>query len=98
MGIIAWIILGLVAGMIAKQLVPGKDPGGLVITALIGIAGALLGGFVATQLFNVDGIQGFFNLATWVTAIAGAVVLLVAYHMVTGRHASRGSGRWAGRR
>jgi uncharacterized membrane protein YeaQ/YmgE (transglycosylase-associated protein family) len=64
MGIIAWIILGLVAGMVAKQLVPGKDSHGLVITALIGVGGALLGGFAATQLFNIDGIQGFFNLAT----------------------------------
>jgi uncharacterized membrane protein YeaQ/YmgE (transglycosylase-associated protein family) len=98
MGIIAWIVLGLAAGMIAKQLVPGKDPQGLVITALIGIAGALLGGFLATQLFNVDGIQGFFNLATWVTAIVGAVVLLLGYHMVTGRRSGRRSGRWAGRR
>jgi uncharacterized membrane protein YeaQ/YmgE (transglycosylase-associated protein family) len=59
MGIIAWIILGLVAGMVAKQLVPGKDSHELVITTLIGIGGALLGGFTATQLFNVDGIQGF---------------------------------------
>jgi uncharacterized membrane protein YeaQ/YmgE (transglycosylase-associated protein family) len=98
MGIIAWIILGLAAGMIAKKLVPGKDSHGLVITTLIGVGGALLGGFVATKLFNVDGIQGFFNLATWVTAIVGATVLLVAYHLVTGQNSGRRSGRFAGRR
>jgi uncharacterized membrane protein YeaQ/YmgE (transglycosylase-associated protein family) len=98
MGIIAWIILGLAAGMIAKKLVPGKDSHGLVITTLIGVGGALLGGFVATRLFNVDGIQGFFNLATWVTAIVGAAVLLLAYHLVTGQNSGRRSGRFAGRR
>jgi uncharacterized membrane protein YeaQ/YmgE (transglycosylase-associated protein family) len=98
MGIIAWIILGFAAGMVAKQLVPGKDSQGLVITTLIGIGGALLGGFVATEIFHIDGIQGFFNLATWVTAIAGAAVLLAAYHLVTGQRSGRRSGRFAGRR
>jgi uncharacterized membrane protein YeaQ/YmgE (transglycosylase-associated protein family) len=98
MGIIAWIILGLAAGMVAKKLVPGKDSHGLVVTALIGVGGALLGGFVATTVFDIDGVQGFFNLATWVTAIVGATVLLVAYHLVTGQHSGRRSGRFAGRR
>lgn len=110
MGIIAWIILGLVAGAIAKALVPGRDPQGLIVTTLIGVAGALLGGFLATQLFNVDGVQGFFNLSTWITAIAGSAVLLLAYHLITsrgggrgrgngnGRRSGRRSGNWAGRR
>ncbi|MCW2916602.1 MAG: hypothetical protein JWN52_4670 [Actinomycetia bacterium] len=103
MGVIAWIILGLVAGMVAKMLVPGRDPQGLVITTLIGIAGALLGGFLATKLFHVNGTQGFFDLSTWISAIAGAAVLLLAYHLVTGQSSSRRfggrrSGRWAGRR
>jgi len=102
MGIIAWIILGLVAGVIAKMLVPGRDPQGLIITTLIGIAGALLGGFVATKVFNVDGTQGFFNLSTWITAIAGSAVLLFAYHLISGqnngRRSGRRSGRWAGHR
>ncbi|WP_131739686.1 GlsB/YeaQ/YmgE family stress response membrane protein [Actinomadura roseirufa] len=111
MGIIAWIILGLVAGVIAKALVPGRDPQGLIITTLIGVAGALLGGFLATRLFNVDGVQGFFNLSTWITAIAGSALLLLAYHLITsrggrrrdgGRGDGRGpggrSGNWAGRR
>jgi uncharacterized membrane protein YeaQ/YmgE (transglycosylase-associated protein family) len=102
MSIIAWIILGLVAGVIAKMLVPGRDPQGLVITTLIGIAGAVLGGLFATRVFDVAGTQGFFNLSTWITAIAGAAVLLLAYHVVSGqnngRRSGRRSGRWAGRR
>jgi uncharacterized membrane protein YeaQ/YmgE (transglycosylase-associated protein family) len=98
MGIIAWIILGLVAGLVARMLVPGKDPQGLIITLVLGIAGALLGGFVATQVFHVSGIQGFFNLSTWICAIAGAAVLLLAYNLITGRRSGRRTGRWAGRR
>ena len=93
MGIIAWIILGLVAGLVARALVPGKDPQGLIITFVLGVAGALLGGFVATQLFHVSGIQGFFNLSTWVCAIVGAAVLLLAYNLFTGRRSGRGVGR-----
>jgi uncharacterized membrane protein YeaQ/YmgE (transglycosylase-associated protein family) len=103
MGIIAWIILGLVAGMVAKKLIPGRDAQGLIITTLIGIAGALLGGFVATNVFHVNGTQGFFNLSTWISAIAGAAVLLLGYHLVTGRNSrrrsgGRRSGRWASHR
>ncbi|MGN9837191.1 GlsB/YeaQ/YmgE family stress response membrane protein [Nonomuraea sp. H19] len=94
MGIIAWIILGLVAGLIARMLVPGKDSQGLIITLVLGIAGALLGGFVATEVFHVSGIQGFFHLSTWICAIAGAAVLLLAYNLINGRR----TGRWAGRR
>ncbi|NKZ02787.1 GlsB/YeaQ/YmgE family stress response membrane protein [Actinomadura latina] len=92
MGIIAWIILGLVAGVIAKALVPGRDPQGLIITTLIGVAGALLGGFLATRLFDVDGVQGFFDLSTWITAIAGSALLLLAYHLITSRRSGRGNG------
>lgn len=98
MSIIAWIILGLLAGIIAKQLVPGIDRQGILTTTLIGVGGALLGGFLATELFNVDGIQGFFNLSTWITAIAGAGVLLLGYHLFTGQTNGRRSGRRTGRR
>ncbi|MGW7007644.1 GlsB/YeaQ/YmgE family stress response membrane protein [Streptomyces sp. NPDC054933] len=98
MGIIAWIILGLASGMVAKMLVPGRDSHGLVITTMIGVGGALLGGFLATELFHVNGTQGFFNLSTWVTAIAGAAVLLFASHLVGGQNTGRRSGRRAGRR
>jgi uncharacterized membrane protein YeaQ/YmgE (transglycosylase-associated protein family) len=95
MGIIAWIILGLVAGWIAKLLVPGKDREGIIVTTLIGVAGALLGGFVASKLFDVDAVKGFFNVSTWITAIIGAAVLLLIFHLFTSRRSGR---RMAGRR
>ncbi|PZG45503.1 GlsB/YeaQ/YmgE family stress response membrane protein [Spongiactinospora gelatinilytica] len=94
MGIIAWIILGLVAGVVARMPVPGKDTQGLIITFGLGIAGALLGGFLATKVLHVSGSQGFFHLATWLCAIAGAAALLLGHNLITGRR----SGRWAGRR
>ena len=85
MGIIAFIILGLLAGAIAKALLPGDDPGGFIITAIIGVAGALLGGFVAAALFGADPLDEFFDISTWLTAIIGAIVLLLIYRMVVGR-------------
>jgi uncharacterized membrane protein YeaQ/YmgE (transglycosylase-associated protein family) len=101
-GIIAWIVLGLGAGLLANMFIPGRRSQGLVITCLIGIAGALLGGWLATKLFHVVTLHGFFNLSTWLTAIAGAAVLLLAYHLVTsrgsGRSRSRSSGRSRSRR
>lgn len=100
MSIIAWIVLGLGAGLIANMLIPGRRSQGLVITCVIGIAGALLGGWLATKLFHVVTRHGFFNISTWLTAIAGAAVLLLAYHLITNRssgRSSRRSGRWAHR-
>ncbi|MGW4650815.1 GlsB/YeaQ/YmgE family stress response membrane protein [Kitasatospora sp. NPDC004289] len=91
MGIIAWILIGLFAGLIAKALMPGKDPGGIVVTTLIGIAGGLLGGWLGKVLFGVDSIDGFFDLSTWIAAVAGSVILLIAYRLVTGnKHRSHG--------
>jgi uncharacterized membrane protein YeaQ/YmgE (transglycosylase-associated protein family) len=93
MSIIAWIVLGLAAGFIANMLIPGKRSQGLIFTCLIGIAGALGGGWVATKAFHLHTLNGFFNLSTWLTAIAGAAVLLFVYHLVeggrTGRYARR---------
>src|SRR5512132_771939 len=98
MSIIAWIVLGLAAGLIANMVIPGRRAQGLILTCLIGIAGALGGGWVATKLFRVHSLQGFFNLSTWLTAIAGAAVLLLAYHLVTSRAGrSRRSGWFAHR-
>jgi uncharacterized membrane protein YeaQ/YmgE (transglycosylase-associated protein family) len=94
MGIIAWIILGLVAGLLANVLVPGRRSEGLILTCIIGIVGALLGGWVATKLFHVHSLHGFFNLSTWITAIVGAAVLLLIFHLITGRSSrSSRSGR-----
>ncbi|MFJ9341913.1 GlsB/YeaQ/YmgE family stress response membrane protein [Streptomyces sp. NPDC101733] len=87
MGIIAWILLGLLAGAIAKALTPGRDPGGCLVTILIGVIGGLLGGWLGKVLFGVDSINGFFDLSTWIAAIAGSVVLLLLYRLVTGRRA-----------
>ena len=83
MGIIAWIVLGLIAGLIANMFIPGRRSQGLLLTCVIGIVGALAGGWVATKLFHIHSLQGFFNLSTWVTAVVGAAVLLLAYHLFT---------------
>jgi uncharacterized membrane protein YeaQ/YmgE (transglycosylase-associated protein family) len=87
-GIIAFIILGLLAGAIAKALLPGDDPGGFIITALIGVAGAIIGGFLAGALFNADPMDEFFDISTWLTAIVGSIVLLLIYRMVVSRRGS----------
>ena len=85
MGIIAFIILGLLAGFIAKAIMPGPDPGGVIITTLIGIAGALVGGFLAAALFNAHPLDHFFDVSTWLTAIIGSMLLLVVYRLTLGR-------------
>ena len=85
MGIIAFIILGLLAGAIAKAILPGDDPGGIIVTALIGIVGAILGGFLAGVLFDADPMDEFFDISSWLTAIVGAIILLVIYRVVVGR-------------
>ncbi len=85
MGIIAFIILGAIAGIIAKAILPGEDPGGFIVTTIIGIVGAILGGFLAAALFNADPLDEFFDISTWLTAIVGAIVLLLIYRMVIGR-------------
>ena len=90
MGIIAWIVLGLAAGLIANMLIPGRRQQGLILTCLIGIVGALAGGWAATKIFHIHSLQGFFNLSTGLTAIAGAAVLLLVYHLFTGRSSRRG--------
>ena len=85
MGIIAFIILGLLAGIIAKALLPGSDPGGLIITTIIGVVGALLGGFLAAALFGAHPLDEFFDISTWITAIVGAIILLAIYRAVMNR-------------
>jgi uncharacterized membrane protein YeaQ/YmgE (transglycosylase-associated protein family) len=84
MGIIAWIILGLLAGFIAKAILPGDDPGGIIITTLIGIAGAFIGGFIAKALGFGDPIDEFFDFSTWLGAIIGAIILLLIYRALVG--------------
>jgi len=88
MSIIAWIILGLGAGLLGNMVIPGKRSQGLILTCLIGIAGALGGGWAATTLLHVHTLHGFFNLSTWLTAIAGSAILLLAYHLADGSRAA----------
>ena len=85
MGIIGWILLGIVGGVIAKALLPGNDPGGLIVTIIIGVVGALLGGFLARALGFGDPIDEFFDVSTWLAAIIGSMILLAIYRAVTGR-------------
>jgi len=81
MGILAWILFGLVIGIIAKVLMPGRDPGGFIITILLGVAGALLGGFVGRAM----GFYGEGQAAGWFMSILGAVLLLAVYRMMVRR-------------
>ena len=83
MGILTWIILGLIAGALAKWLMPGDDPGGIFITILLGIVGAIVGGFIATML-GLGAVDGF-NLWSLILAIIGSMVLLLVYRMVFAR-------------
>ena len=85
MGIIGWIVLGALAGVIAKAILPGDDPGGIIITPLIGIAGALIAGFIAQAIGFGDPIDEFFDWSTWIAAIIGAVVLLLIYRAFVAR-------------
>jgi uncharacterized membrane protein YeaQ/YmgE (transglycosylase-associated protein family) len=80
MGILSWIIFGLIAGALAKLLMPGKDPGGFIVTAIIGIVGAIVGGFIGTQL-GFGGISGF-DFRSFLVAIAGAMLLLLGYRLI----------------
>jgi uncharacterized membrane protein YeaQ/YmgE (transglycosylase-associated protein family) len=88
MGILGWIVLGLIAGAIAKLIMPGDDPGGIIVTMLIGIVGAVLGGFLGSAIFGT-GLQNFWSLQTWIVAIIGALILLVIYRLIAGRRAVR---------
>lgn len=80
MGILAWIAFGLIAGAVAKFIMPGKDPGGCLGTAVIGILGAVIGGFVGTELLGIGSVTGF-NLRSFGIAILGAIILLTLYRL-----------------
>jgi uncharacterized membrane protein YeaQ/YmgE (transglycosylase-associated protein family) len=80
MGILSWIILGLIVGIIAKVIMPGKDPGGFIITIILGIAGAFIGGFIASRI-GFGTVTGF-DLRSLLIAVGGAVILLIVYRMI----------------
>jgi uncharacterized membrane protein YeaQ/YmgE (transglycosylase-associated protein family) len=84
MGIVGWIILGLLAGATAKILLPGRDPGGLIGTTVIGIAGAFLGGWASAHFWHRPVAHQFYDLKTWVAAVGGSLVLLIGYRILFG--------------
>lgn len=87
MGILGWILLGFLAGLIAKALMPGAERGGFIITTLLGIGGAILGGFLATAFGLGDPIDEFFDISTWVAAVVGALVILFLWNLISERRA-----------
>lgn len=94
MGWIAYIILGLLAGVIAKAIMPGRDPGGLIITTLLGIVGSIIGGWVGRALFGYgsgDSVTEPGFLMSLVLAVVGAVIVLAVYRLVRGRSLTAGS-------
>lgn len=82
MGFIGWIVLGLIAGVIAKAIKPGKQGGGFLATLLLGVLGAVLGGWLGSAIFGV-GVEEFWSLSTWLLAIGGALILLVIWGLLT---------------
>ncbi|SFT40678.1 GlsB/YeaQ/YmgE family stress response membrane protein [Arthrobacter sp. ov118] len=84
MGILGWIVLGLVAGAIAKAILPGRQGGGWVITLVLGVVGAILGGWIGSLIFG-GGLGDFFDLRTWLLAILGSIVVLLIYGAIAGR-------------
>jgi uncharacterized membrane protein YeaQ/YmgE (transglycosylase-associated protein family) len=88
MGILGFLILGLIAGAIAKALHRGDEPGGFLGTLAVGVLGAVLGGLIASAI-GLGGLSSFFSLGTWLTAIAGAFVLLLIYNAVTASSSNR---------
>jgi uncharacterized membrane protein YeaQ/YmgE (transglycosylase-associated protein family) len=83
MGILSWILFGLIAGAIGKLIMPGDDPGGIIVTILIGIVGAVIGGFIGS-LIGFGGISGF-DFRSLLIAVAGSLLLLFAYRKLKGR-------------
>ena len=86
MSILSWIVFGLIAGVIAKLVMPGRDPGGCIVTMLLGIAGAFVGGFLYSLFTGGGAIQTQFDLGSFFLAVVGAVIILAIYRAVVGRN------------
>ena len=82
MGLLGWIILGLLAGAIAKAILPGRQGGGWLVTLLLGVVGALLGGWIGSAIFGI-GLESFFSIQTWIVAILGSIVVLLIFRLIT---------------
>ncbi|MBZ2198189.1 GlsB/YeaQ/YmgE family stress response membrane protein [Occultella gossypii] len=88
MGFIGWIVLGLIAGAIAKAILKDRAPGGLLATLILGVVGAALGGWIGGAIFGV-GLEEFWSIQTWIVAILGSLLVLVIYGAVAGRGSRR---------
>ncbi|GAA2118653.1 MULTISPECIES: GlsB/YeaQ/YmgE family stress response membrane protein [Kocuria] len=88
MGIISWIVLGLIAGALAKLIMPGRQGGGIIVTIILGIIGAILGGFLGS-LIGIGSLDSVFDIGTIITAVVGALIVLFIYGAVTGRKGAR---------
>ncbi|SEE25565.1 Uncharacterized membrane protein YeaQ/YmgE, transglycosylase-associated protein family [Arthrobacter alpinus] len=86
MGFIGWIILGLIAGAIAKAIKPGEQGGGWLATLVLGVVGAILGGWIGSAIFDV-GINSFWSLSTWLLAIGGSFIVLIIWGLLTRKKA-----------
>ena len=84
MGILAFLLLGVIAGAIAKALMPGNDGGGILMTMVLGVVGAIVGGFIAAAVFDAHPMDEFFDLSTWACAIVGSVIVLAVYRATIG--------------
>ena len=88
MGIIGWIVLGLISGALARAIMPGRQGGGIIVTLILGVVGAVVGGFLGSAIFDV-GVEEFWSLSTWVLAILGSLIVLFIWGLVTGSGKSR---------
>ncbi|MGM1017400.1 MAG: GlsB/YeaQ/YmgE family stress response membrane protein [Actinomycetota bacterium] len=84
MGFLGFLLLGLIAGAIAKLILPGKQGGGWLVTLLLGVVGALLGGWIGSAVFGV-GVDNFFEISSWLLAIGGSIIVLLIYGLIVGR-------------
>ncbi|MET4582166.1 putative membrane protein YeaQ/YmgE (transglycosylase-associated protein family) [Conyzicola nivalis] len=82
MGFFGFLLLGLIAGAIAKAILPGRQGGGWIATLVLGVIGALLGGFLGSAIFGVD-LNEFFSISTWLLAIGGSIIVLLIYGLIT---------------
>jgi uncharacterized membrane protein YeaQ/YmgE (transglycosylase-associated protein family) len=88
MSFLGFLLLGLIAGAIAKAILPGKQGGGWVITLILGVVGALVGGWIGGAVFGV-GYDGFFSIESWLIAIVGSIIVLLVYGLIVGRGKNR---------
>lgn len=88
MGFLGFLLLGLIAGAIAKLILPGKQGGGWFLTLILGVVGAILGGWIGSAIFGV-GVDAFFSLSSWLLAIGGSIIVLLIYGLIAGRRSTK---------